>query len=389
MRRPLRLALFASALTASSVGLIGCDPCAGSPGTICTWAGTGEAAFNGEGLDRSATSFYWPVKVRFSPEGRAVLMDWNNHRVRTVGADDEVVTIIGNENIGDGPEDRADATAPGVDGKLVNLNHPTDFAFLPDGRGLLASWHNHKLRIWDPATGLVHVACGSTPGFKGDGALSSQALLDQPRSVIVDANGNILIGDQRNQRIRRIRAADQIIETVAGTGVKGFAGDGASPLAAEFSFPAGSNPQPGAGMDLDAAGRIFVADTDNHRIRMIDLAANTVTTIAGNGEAGFAGDGGKALDASLKSPRDVAVGPDGNLYVADTENSAVRKIDLSTGVITTVVGTGAKGFEGDGAAAQSAKLARPFGVTFDGEGNLFIADTFNNRIRRVAAWSQQ
>ncbi|MBX5480521.1 MAG: hypothetical protein IRZ16_01540 [Myxococcaceae bacterium] len=388
MKRIRVLTLLSSALCVAALGFTGCDPCGGGPGTICTWAGTGEAAFNGDGLDRSATDLYWPVKIRFSPEGQPVVMDWNNHRVRVLDENGTFRTIIGNENIGDGPDDQSDLEPPGVDGTRVNLNHPTDLAFLPDGRGVLAAWHNHKIRVWDPKTGLVYVACGRGAGFAGDGGDAAAALLDQPRSVVVAKNGDLYISDQRNQRIRRIRADDHVIETVAGDGTKGFAGDDGPPLSAEFSFPGGSNPQPGAGMAIDEDGRLVIADTENDRIRQIDLVANTIVTIAGNGQKGYSGDGGKATDAALNHPRDVAIGPDGDVYVADTENHVIRRIDRQSGIITTVAGTGKAGFDGDGAAAETASLNRPMGVTFDAEGNLFIADTLNNRIRRIAAWEK-
>lgn len=383
---PLSLPL--GALVAFGAVLSGCDPCDAGPGTICTYAGTGEAAFNGDGLDRGATSFYWPQKVRFMPDGRPLVMDWNNHRVRVIGEDGKISTVIGNENIGDGPEDNGDLEQPGVDGRKVNLNHPTDLVFLPDGKGLLASWHNHKLRVWDPASNNVYVACGRGAGFKGDGAaaVGADALFDQPRSLVVDPDGNIYIADQRNQRVRRIRGSDKVLETVVGTGVKGFSGDDGAPLAAQVSFPAGTNPQPGGALAMDSKGRLFIADTENHRIRMVDFAANTIVTVAGTGEQGYSGDGADAKSATFKYPRDLAIGPDDNLYVADTENNAIRKVDLASGVTSTVVGDGTKAFEGDGAPAETARLARPYGITFDAEGNLFIADTFNNRVRRVTAW---
>lgn len=373
------------AIAAAAV-LSGCDPCSDDPGTICTWAGNGEAAFNGDGLDRHQTSFYWPMKVRFAPNGDALLMDWNNHRVRRVDAEGKIVTVIGNANIGDGPDDASDLTAPGADGDQVNLNHPTDLVFLPDGKVVLAAWHNHKLRQWDPATGKVMVTCGRGPGFEGDNGPASAALLNQPKSLALDKNGDLYVMDQRNHRIRRIRGADHVIETVVGTGVKGFSGDEGPPLLAQIAQPDGGNPQPGGALALDGQGRLYFSDIENGRIRMVDFAANVIRTIAGTGEIGYSGDGGDALKATFNKPRDIAFGPDGHLYIADTENHVIRRIDLSTNVITTVVGDGQTGFSGDGGKAERARLARPFGITFDAAGNLFIADTFNNRIRRVAAW---
>jgi sugar lactone lactonase YvrE len=203
--------------------------------------------------------------------------------------------------------------------------------------------------------------------------------------VIDPASGALYVVDARNLRVRRIGTdPNATIETVAGTGVVGASGDGGSPLAATFHFQEVSdNPEPGGGIAMDGQGRLYVADSWNHRIRRIDLTADLIETVAGNGTAGFSGDGGPATAASLNYPRDVEFGPDGRLYIADTDNQRVRALDLATGVITTVAGNGGQGFFGDGAPPTGAMLNRPFGIAFDAAGSLYIADTFNNRIRKV------
>lgn len=376
------------AMTVAAMFVIaGCTPdlCDAGPGTICTFAGTGESAFNGDGHKPLETDFYWPMKVRFDPSGTPYVLDWNNHRVRRLTSAGVFETVIGNDNIGDGPDGASDLVAPGVAGIEVNLNHPTDIVFRADGSAILASWHNHKLRNFDPVTGLVHVLTGRGPDYGGDGGPASEALLNQPKALEHAANGDLYFVDQRNQRIRRIRASDGIIETVAGNGVKGFAGDGGPPTSASISMPTGGNPQPGGALAFDTQGRLYLADTENHRIRRIDFTANVIETIAGDGQQRFAGDGGPATAASFRFPRDLAIAPNGLLYVADTENNAVREIDLATGLIRSVAGDGSQGFSGDGAEASAAKLARPYGVTTDADGNLYIADTFNGRVRKISA----
>lgn len=375
--RSLCMALAAVALPSACA----MDPCRAGPGTICTWAGTGHAGYEGEDELRDETPLYWPVKVRFGPDQRAYILDWNNHRVRRVESDETLKTVIGTATIGDGPDQGDELTPPGVLATAVNLNHPTDLAFLPDGTAVLAAWHNHKLRRWDPATQLAYVACGRGPGFAGDGGPAHQALLDQPRALAVDTAGNVFLVDQRNQRIRRIRATDETITTVVGTGVKGYDGDGAAPLDALLAFPDGGNPQPGGGVALDDAGRLYIADTENHRVRRVDFAANQIVTVAGTGVRGFSGDGGPATDASLHTPRDIDVAG-GSLYIADTENHRIRRVELDTGMIDTVAGAGEGSF-GDGRLAIEARLNRPYGVTVGPDGALYIADTFNHRIRRV------
>jgi sugar lactone lactonase YvrE len=209
--------------------------------------------------------------------------------------------------------------------------------------------------------------------------------MNQPKALALDpASGALYLVDTRNLRVRRI-GSDGIITTVVGTGVRGNAGDGGSPLAAQLSFQKGTdNPEPGGGLAIDAAGRLYIVDTENQRIRRVDFALDLIETVAGNGTAGFSGDGGQAYQASLNYPRDAEIGPDGRLYIADTDNHRVRAVDLTTGIITTVAGNGHPGFAGDGAPPAQAALNRPFGIAFGPDGALLVADTFNNRIRRVA-----
>ncbi len=356
--------------------------CKDGPGVICTWAGTGFAGFNGDGHALLDSDMYWPVDVTFTPSGDTYVVDWNNHAIRKVTADGKFLTVIGTGYVGDGPPNQEDLVAPGAPGTTINLNHPTEIISLHDGTMLLAAWHNHKLRHYDPATGMVLVTCGRGAGFAGDGGPADAARLNQPASVAEDVDGSIYIWDQRNERIRKIDPQG-IIHTVAGTGVKGFSGDGGDPLQAQFAFPDGSNPSPAGGLVLDDQGRLYLSDTQNNRIRRIDFTANTIETIAGDGQGRLAGDGGQAVQASLYNPRDLCFGPDNRLYVADELNHCVRAIDLTTGIITTVAGTGEEGFSGDGGPATSAQLNRPAGVSFGPDGRLYIADTYNHRIRRV------
>jgi sugar lactone lactonase YvrE len=361
-------------------------PCAGA-GTICTFAGNGEAAFTGEGQAPLATSLYWPVDIEFSPDGRPYILDWQNHRVRRLEGDGTVRTVIGTDAIGDGPApgDGSETIAPGIPGTLINLNHPTDLQFSrTNGNAYLAAWHNHKIRKLDVPSGLTQVACGKGPGFAGDGMPESAALFSMPKGIALAPSGDLYILDTRNLRVRRVVAATGMVETVAGSGVRGAMGDGGPPLAAQFSFQKdGDNPEPGGAIALDAQGRVYVSDTQNHRIRRIDLGKGLIETIAGDGTPGAGGDDGPATMAELRFPQDIEIGADGRLFIADTENHVVRAVDPTTGIITRVAGNGQQGDAGDGGPALSAKLNRPFGIGLDGEGNLYVADTLNNLVRRV------
>jgi sugar lactone lactonase YvrE len=353
----------------------------GAPGAVCTWAGTGVAAFDGDGKALTSSALYWPIDLEFAPDGRPYVLDWQNHRVRR--ADGKFQTVIGGDLPGDGPRSGpADMTPEGAPGTDVLLNHPTDIQFLPDGTLVLAAWHNHKIRTLDPLTGRVHVLCGAGPGDNASHVPAERALLNQPKSVAVFGS-SIFVADSRNQRIRVI-GPDDLIDSVAGNGHPAFAGDGGPPDQASFDMQeANENPEPGGGITVDAQGRIYLADTFNNRIRRIDPVAGLVTTVAGNGTAGFSGDGGDALAASLNQPRDLEFAPDGRLFIADTDNHRIRAVDLTTSTITTVAGNGQRAFSGDGGPAREAAFFRPFGVAFDAQGNLYVADTFNNRIRKV------
>ena len=157
----------------------------------------------------------------------------------------------------------------------------------------------------------------------------------------------------------------------------------APPLQAQINMPRGGNPPPAGAIAFDQQGRLYISDALNNRIRQVDFEQNIIETVAGNGDQGFSGDNGLAIEASLNNPRDIVFGPDGRLYVADEFNHRIRAIDLTTGIITTIAGNGQEGFSGDGGLATEAALNRPAGLDFDAEGYLYIAETYNHRIRRI------
>jgi len=352
-------------------------------GIITTWAGTGQAGFDGDGNSLKESSFYWPMDLVVDPTGTFYIVDWNNHRVRRVTSENTLQTVIGTDFVGDGPQDKSDLIEPGTLGTLVNLNHPTHILPLADGTFILTAWHNHKLRNYDPATGLVYVICGDGDGYFGDDNDFKSALFSQPSQTTLGPDGSYYILDQRNQRVRKI-GTDGIISTVVGTGIAGFSGDGGSPLTAQINMPSGSNPLPGGALAFDSQGRLYISDALNNRIRRVDFNQGIIETIAGNGEAGYDGDGGSAIQALLNNPRDIEFGPNGRLFIADELNNRIRVVDLQTGTIDTFVGNGQAEYDGDGGQAIVASLNRPAGLEFDQEGNLYVADTYNHCIRKIS-----
>ncbi len=369
-------------------------PCTGVAGSICTYAGTGQKGRNGDNLDRLETVLYWPFDMEFFSDGRVIFLDWNNHLVREVLADDTITTIMGTDFVGDGPRDLSDLTVEGAAPLTVDLNHPTDIQELPNGDILIVAWHNHKLRVIDGENGRVRVLMGAGASFAGDGGPARDVRANQPRSGVLTPGGDFFFVDQRSQRIRvlynfAVDRENAIAATVVGTGTAGFNGDGLTGTATQVAFQAGGNPEPSGGVTYDAAtNTLYFSDSLNRRVRKVeflnaDYTQSLVTTMAGTGEAGFSGDGGDALFARLNNPQDMELGPDGNLYFADTNNNAIRRINLTTGIIDTVAGNGTNGYSGDGGPALQAQLARPFGVAFDANGDLYVSDTFNSRIRKV------
>ena len=223
--------------------------------------------------------------------------------------------------------------------------------------------------------GITTLAGNGTQGYSGDGGLATSAELSAPDGVAVDTGGNIYIGDLGNNRIRKVTVSTGDISTVAGDGTGGYSGDGGPATKAELSSP--------EGVAVDHAGNIYIADHTNSRIRKVTVSTGIITTVAGDGTTGYSGDGGLATKAELCAPEDVTVDSAGNIYIADSCNNRIRKVTVSTGIITTVAGDGKGGYSGDGGQATSAELSDPIGVGLDTANNIYIGDFSNNRIRKV------
>lgn len=361
-------------------------------GFAYNWLGVpGVEGFNGDGHHRLDTRLYWSFDMLFHSDGTPYLIDWNNHLVRKVLPDQTVETVVGSIDPilpGDGEPLGLEHTPEGAPGLTVRLNHPTALVEADDGTILLMAWHNHKLRAIDPVTGNSRILCGGGAGFRGDDGPAEDALLKQPSALILAPDGSMYIGDQQNFRVRKIDP-DGVITTIAGNGVGNLTnpgdpgGEDIPALESSIDWEAGSNPEPSGGLAL-VGDQLYLAETLRNRIRVIDLTTGLIRTVAGTGVPGYSGDFGPAIEAQLDAPRELEIGPDGDLYIADTDNNAIRAIDLTSGRIRTVVGTGHLGLDQtDGLLATSTSLKRPFGIEFDPEGNLYVMDTINSRILKV------
>ncbi len=258
------------------------------------------------------------------------------------------------------------------------LRHPEGVAVAPNGDVYFADTDNDVVRKVAFATGLITTVAGNgLPGSTGDGGPATSARLKAPEDVFVAASGDLYIADTGNHEIRKVAAATGVITTVAGNGSPGSTGDLGLATAARLNSP--------RGITVASNGDFYIGDRSNNKVRKVIALTGIIMTYAGTGTAGYSGDGALATLARLNRPQGIHLASNGDLYIADALNSAIRKVAAVTGIITTYAGTGTAGFSGDGGAATSAQLNAPEAMHLNSVGDLYIADTVNNRIRRVSA----
>jgi RHS repeat-associated protein len=340
-------------------------------GDINTVAGIGTAI--GDNGAATSAQLNAPFGVARDSAGNVYIADTYNNRIRKVTASTGViVTLTGN----------GDGGSLGDGGKATSAQVYSPSAVAVDSAGNLyiADSFNDRVRKITASTGIITTVAGNgTNGYSGDDGPAADAELSEPSGIALDSAGNIYIADELNSVIRKVSVASGIITTVAGTGEAGYQGDGGPATVAELAYP--------AGVAVDGSGNIYIADSDNNAIRKVTVSTGLITTVAGNGSAGYSGDGGLAINATLNYPGALALDSAGNLYIADSSNHVIRKVTISTGVISTVAGTGWPSYCCDGGPALDAQLHFPSGIAVDSTGNIYIADTDNNRIREVTVSS--
>ena len=369
----------------------------GPYGRIETFAGTGDAGKGPEEAPPLQALFYLPQDLTYGPDGRLYILDWNNHRVRvTTKASDKTRQqhpryrgrTVAKDNVTTliGTGELGDA--PAGPAREIGLNHPTHISFDPLGRLILTAWHNSMILRYDFATDYIEPICGTGERtYSGDGGPAALATINLPSATAFDPLGRMYISDQENQRIRMVDT-DGTIHTVVGTGDPGFSGDGGPADQARIYAPIGQAAPPTSRIATDEFGNLYIADTFNNRIRKVDYATGIITTIAGNGNptpylTSGREEGAAALAVALNWPCDVAIDSEGRVFFADTFNHCVSYIDLDGALYTAAGQCGKSGDMGDGGHPQAALLSRPYGIELDPDDNLYIADTRNHRIRLV------
>ncbi|HTR54563.1 MAG TPA: hypothetical protein VMJ10_27920, partial [Kofleriaceae bacterium] len=334
-------------------------------GNISTIAGTGQSGFGGDGGDATIALLASPIGLSVDAAGNIFIADALNQRIRKISTGGTISTIAGDGTPG--------FAGDGGQAGSAELDFPFGVAVDSQGQVSIADTSNQRVRHVDSGGTIATTAGNGTLGISGDGGEATGAQLGSPFGVAIDATGRIYIADNLSQRIRRVEL-DGTIDTVAGTGIAGFSGDGQLATNAQLRTP--------QAVALDSSGRLYIVDTYNHAIRRVELDG-TIDTVAGTGgQSGFAGDNGPATSALLDNPQGIAIDGNGVLYIADTYNHRIRRVDTS-GTITTIAGNDTAGYAGDNGPAIDATLSFPYSIVFDSHGRLVFADSANNRIRRI------
>ena len=338
---------------------------------LVTVAGTGINGYTGDRGAATDSQMSRPIRMAFDRAGVLYFADADNNVIRRIGADGVITTVAGTGVAG--------FTGDGGLATNARLDFPLGVAIDAAGNLYIVDSGNARIRKVNSQTGVITTIAGNgLTRFNGDGGPAIDATINNPQSVALDAAGNLYIADLGNNRIRKVTVADGLISTVAGTGVLGFGGEGDLATTASLNLP--------TEVVFDQAGNMIIADAGNNRIRMVSKADGRIQTIAGTGVRGFSGDNGPAKEATLNLPVSLALDVAGNLYFSDRGNQRIRRIAAATQIVTTIAGTSTNGFGGEALVAIASPLNSPTGLAIDTSGPtgiLYFADRDNRRIRKL------
>ena len=342
---------------------------ASAAGPTVTIAGTGMPGFAGDGGQGDQSQVNNPYGLVIGPDGALYICDIDNHAIRRLDMKTRKLTTVA------GTLGKKGYSGDGGPALRAELNQPYEIRFDRAGNMFFVEMPNHVIRRVDKKTRIITTVAGNgQPGFNGDGGPGVKAQMRQPHSIAFDPQGRMLICDIGNHRVRRLDLKTGIIETWLGTGEKGATPEGAPLAGTPINGP--------RAIDLDPQGNLYLALREGNAVYKVDVAAGRFQHLAGTGEKGYDGEGGDARKAKLNGPKGIAWSPDGGVYIADTESHTIRRIDLKSGVITTVIGTGQRGNGPDGDPLH-CRTARPHGIFVDRKGVIYVADSEAHRVRML------
>ena len=335
--------------------------------TISTVAGTGNKGYSGDGGPAHQAQLNNPFGVVRGPDGALYICDTENHVIRRVDAKGIISTVAGNGGRG--------YSGDGGPALRAQLNEPYEIRFDKTGNMLFVERMNHIVRHVDARTQIISTLAGTgQAGFGGDGGPAQQAQMNQPHSIQFGPDGTLYICDIGNHRVRKVDMQTGILSTFAGTGQKLPTPDNARFGEAPLNGP--------RAIDFDQNGNLWLALREGNRVYRFDMAKGTLHHVAGTGKTGFSGHRGPATQAELSGPKGISIAPNGSVYLADTESHSIRMIEVKTGNIELVAGTGSVG-DGPEGNPLHCKMARPHSVFADADGDLYIGDSDAHRVRVI------
>ncbi|MBC8048086.1 MAG: T9SS type A sorting domain-containing protein [Fimbriimonadaceae bacterium] len=340
-----------------------------SQSIVTSFVGIGGHGYNGDNISAKTAKLYKPIGIQLDKHGNLYFCDNMNNRIRKVDTSGVITTVAGSGIKG--------FSGNGGLATEAKINQPMSVLVDAEGNFYFSDLNNNTVWYVDAVTNIISIVAGTgISGYNGDNIAANTAQLSSPGGLCLDASGNLYIADHSNNRIRKINKETGIISTIAGTEGYLFNGDDIAATEATLYSP--------TGLEFDPDSNIVISDHGHHRLRRVDRETGIITTIAGNGINTFSGDGGLATEAQIAFPSHLEFDPNGNLYFADHGNFRIRKIDRLTGIISTVAGTGYAGNNGDSLSPLLTNLSAPWDIDFDAAGNLIVSEISVSKVRKIS-----